>query len=894
MADITKNGISPKSEYTVSYRLTGGVDFSCGGAVSRERLAYAENMYRDYEGSGGSVIESVPGFRSVASCAAKIHSIFCQRVSGGGKYLVIHAGDRLFRVPLGDDPLVGAGRVIGRIADAQSAAFSSGYGLYILDGTDVTMVAEDGTLTSLGADGAAYIPTTYCNGVRYEQRNFLTDAFKEKTLVASADDISFGSDGIYYRITDAESKTCAVTGTNEAFTAESVTIPSYATIDGERYRVTSIDDNALEANELMLTLKICEGVTYVGKKAFADCIRLSTVMLPDSLSEIDDGAFLRCSALTTVYAGSGLMRIGSGAFELCTSLTTVYYASNVSDFASIDNHTAIGDAQLVAHGGIKEITVKLPVYTEAASVERVYIGDDPYAFENCYTGTRVSAVTVTLEDKRILSGKTVTVLGTAMSGASGDGIRPTERSGASAILGCTVCELFDGRVFLSGNPTYPSTVFYSAPDESGRNNPTYFGVYNHFTDGVGSAPVSSLLAVSDAICVFKSADDGDGSIFYHTPLDTDDDFAPRVYPVSYIHTGIGALGPSISFYDDPVFLTEGGLYAISKRTVNLERSVVCRSHNVNARLLTERLSAARLAKWCGYLAVAVGGHIYLADSRATFRHSSGAYEYEWYYLDNIGVWRGGTQTVYNYASVADEGFSPHPTPDEPTYATVMSVTEGGATHYFTEEDGKRYALYCSGEVRGGGFYPATALCSVDDRYLFFGTEHGDICVFNNDKRGVPPPYIAEAADFDAEEYALTYGGRIHPYYYTFDGRSVSYAAVSALDDCGIPHLVKSSVGGSLTLRGTLSGRGSLTCEVGTDRSSYREAAKIPNGVMDFSYLDFSSLAFTATERFTLPVAEKEKGWVEKQISVRSVGYCTPIGIESATYRFTVKGRIKKS
>jgi hypothetical protein len=46
--------------------------------------------------------------------------------------------------------------------------------------------------------------------------------------------------------------------------------------------------------------------------------------------------------------------------------------------------------------------------------------------------------------------------------------------------------------------------------------------------------------------------------------------------------------------------------------------------------------------------------------------------------------------------------------------------------------------------------------------------------------------------------------------------------------------------------------------------------------------------------FTIPINEKEKNWIEKQINIYSDGYNAPIGICSITYRYTIKGRIKQN
>ena len=59
-------------------------------------------------------------------------------------------------------------------------------------------------------------------------------------------------------------------------------------------------------------------------------------------------------------------------------------------------------------------------------------------------------------------------------------------------------------------------------------------------------------------------------------------------------------------------------------------------------------------------------------------------------------------------------------------------------------------------------------------------------------------------------------------------------------------------------------------------------------------MNFSSLTFSTTDAYTVPVSEKAKGWVEKQISIYSDGFRAPFGLYNVAYRFFVRGSIKKN
>ncbi len=895
---------SKKAEYALSYEAMRGVDLSTDGSnIERYRYAYLENMYRDYNGDGCVLIESVPGFRRIAALKKKIHRIYLQRIGENEDYVVLHAGDSLYRFNLADKDSIDALSPIGSIRDSDSRGFCCGGELYILDGESITRISGDGVAEKVSDSGAEpYVPTTYVNGVEYEQRNLLTNRFYESFLISATDTVTYGSHELYYRINDAQNKLASVTGIASDFSG-TVYLPSYVRIGGESYKVTEIADNAFSANNKINAVKISEGILRIGKNAFANCASLTSVRCARSTEEIDNCAFQNCKLLEEMYIGANMKRLGNDSFYGCSSLEAIKYALDTESFSEIENHAAIEERIVYTARTDFSLTVDIPLHTPTKSISAVTADGEFIAHSPVYgKDALIESILISVKDGRALEGKEILISGVAdasrysKSSAGTDFLSNSLYSGTAmdAILGCKICETFDGRIFLSGNPELPNTVFYSGRDGSGNNNPLYYGVLNYFNDGVGAYPVISMLAAGDSLAVFKSGDDGGGSIFYHQPAETGVDIIPKIYPVSYVHGGIDALGESISFFDDPVFISQNGLSALEKKTLNLERSVACRSHNVNSYLLREDLKKATLAKWQGYLVVLAGGNTYLADSRATFTHPTGFKEYEWYYLTNIGTFKDSNR-IFRYSPTAHSGYFVHEKPDERTEALIYSTVQDGATIFYTQEDGKKYEVYQSQECEGGIFSPAVSIMCVDDEILFFGTDSGDLCVFNNDKRGIAPPRIASDPDYNEEEYRRLYGRRIHPEYYSFHDHAVRYALKTVKDDCSVPHLAKNTVKHSLVIKCKVGGSGSLICEVGTDRSGYSEIARIPASEIGFYDLDFSSMILSASdEGASLPINEKEKGWVEKQIAVYSDAFCAPFGIYSITYRFIVKGRIKNN
>ena len=70
-------------------------------------------------------------------------------------------------------------------------------------------------------------------------------------------------------------------------------------------------------------IKFSEGVTSIGRMAFADCSSLQKVMIPNSVKSIDYAAFYGCTALDTLILGAGVEQIGDYAFNSSENLGIV-------------------------------------------------------------------------------------------------------------------------------------------------------------------------------------------------------------------------------------------------------------------------------------------------------------------------------------------------------------------------------------------------------------------------------------------------------------------------------------------------------------------------------------------------------------------------------------------
>lgn len=194
-----------------------------------------------------------------------------------------------------------------------------------------------------------------------------------------------------------------------------------------------------------------------------------------------------------------------------------------------------------------------------------------------------------------------------------------------SILGCKLLQVFDNRVFFSGNDAFPNVVWHCS-----LNDPGYVSDLDYYREGMDSAKVTGMVAGNNALWVFREPSQENTSVFYHTPT-LDADYG-KIYPSSHSSISIGCTGKAVNFNDDIVFFSDRGMEGISG-DITTEQVAAHRSSMVDSKLLAEAgYRDMVLAEWEGYLLVFVGTKAYLADSRATFSHENHM-EYEWFYWD---------------------------------------------------------------------------------------------------------------------------------------------------------------------------------------------------------------------------------------------------------------------
>ena len=192
---------------------------------------------------------------------------------------------------------------------------------------------------------------------------------------------TFTENGIYYKL--KSDGTLEVTGLASWTTRAD--IPSSLTVNGTKYKVTSIGDYAFEGRSDITYLSIQYSMKSIGKYAFRDCgsnmtvnianleawckmelgnehssplssagkvllydVETTSISIPETVTSIGKYTFYQCRSLTSLYISGSVTSIGSSAFEDCTGLTSVTLSIGL---------TSIGGSSFEGCKGLTSITI---------------------------------------------------------------------------------------------------------------------------------------------------------------------------------------------------------------------------------------------------------------------------------------------------------------------------------------------------------------------------------------------------------------------------------------------------------------------------------------------------------------------------------------------------------
>lgn len=359
-----------------------------------------------------------------------------------------------------------------------------------------------------------------------------------------------------------------------------------------------------------------------------------------------------------------------------------------------------------------------------------------------------------------------------------------------AISKCTVMDIFENRIFYSGNPDFPNTDWHSE-----LNEPTYVTDLSYTDIGLDSTAIIGYLRTGQEQAILK--EDGEDATIYMR-YRSEDGEGNTIFPIRQGTSGVGAVTRRAvcTMLDDPLYLSRNGVYAIAQQDISSERALNIRSTRINNKLLQNKLEDAHMCTWKGNLMLFINGECYVADAaqRTYANNKTNTFEYEWYYWTNI-----------------------------------------------------------------------PARCSLEyGSVLYFGTEDGKLCRFNDDMKNSR--------------------GEVKPTAYSDDGKAIIAEWTTNMSDDGdFMRLKTMKKKGSGVMLKTYNRSGVKVC-IRTDRDFEKQIREQSAGVFSFEDIDFSDFTFNTSEYMVVPFNAKFKKYKAIQVICRN---------DKANQAFGVLGIIRR-
>lgn len=144
-------------------------------------------------------------------------------------------------------------------------------------------------------------------------------------------------------------------GDGELSYAEAASVTSLGSVFKFQGTITAFDE-----------LQYFTGLTEIGYMSFYRCSVLASVIIPNSVTNIQDAAFTNCSSLTSITIPCNITAIGRAAFQNCSDLVTLNFnATNCTSAASG------GEYNGVYYGSIFDGCTSFTTINIGANVQRI-------------------------------------------------------------------------------------------------------------------------------------------------------------------------------------------------------------------------------------------------------------------------------------------------------------------------------------------------------------------------------------------------------------------------------------------------------------------------------------------------------------------------------------------
>ena len=202
----------------------------------------------------------------------------------------------------------------------------------------------------------------------------------------------FEQDGIYYNIIDNTNKKVEVTCRDESYNSYSgcLIIPSTVQFSGKEFLVSRIGMNAFRDCVNLTSIAIPNSITTIASSAFYNCVELENISLPKSITSIGQSAFVNCAKLTGIEIPNTVTSIGDYAFQGCDAISLLNFnAVLCADFSSTASHRPFYNLNIKTIN-IGDSVQKIPAYfaygltkLENLTIGKAVTSIGVYGFQGC-------------------------------------------------------------------------------------------------------------------------------------------------------------------------------------------------------------------------------------------------------------------------------------------------------------------------------------------------------------------------------------------------------------------------------------------------------------------------------------------------------------------------------
>ena len=158
-----------------------------------------------------------------------------------------------------------------------------------------------------------------------------------------------------YRIVSEEDKTVEVYEDTSYKNLVNVTIPNTVQINGETYKVISIECGAFMYCENLKSVVVSEGITVVESLVFRGCTNLESVSLPEGITTLDQFLFMDCTSLKNFNIPSTVETIQWYAFTGCESIETITIPSHIKSIGGEAFSDCTNLKEVIIEEGVEQL-----------------------------------------------------------------------------------------------------------------------------------------------------------------------------------------------------------------------------------------------------------------------------------------------------------------------------------------------------------------------------------------------------------------------------------------------------------------------------------------------------------------------------------------------------------